>query len=89
MLLKSFNTQTSPDARITYILPTYGILVWSCTKMSNVQYTQGSSECSLEPSLEMTIYTRELDVELVTKGIQKYANAHKQRLHHRPSTTRT
>lgn len=67
---------------------TYGIQLWGCTKQSNVQIIQRFQNKVLRNIVNAPWYVRnddihrDLNIDVVNKVIQKYAEAHQHRLHH-------
>lgn len=67
---------------------TYGIQLWGCTKKSNIEIIQRFQNKVLRGIVNAPWYIRnddlhrDLRIEFVNKVIQKFAEAHEQRLHH-------
>lgn len=67
---------------------TYGIQLWGCTKKTNTQIIQQFQNKVLRGIVNAPWYIRnddlhrDLNIQVVSEIIKKYAEAHQQRLHH-------
>jgi len=68
---------------------TYGIQLWGCTKQSNIDIIQQFQNIVLRHMVNAPWYIRnndlhrDLQVDVVTSEIQRFAQKHEERLHHR------
>jgi len=71
---------------------TYGIQLWGCTKQSNINIIQRFQNKVLRHMVNAPWYARnndlhrDLQVDVVTSEIQRFAQKHEGRLHHHKNT---